>query len=815
VLARRVDQRLEGLDRARPVAHRAAHEAQLLERLERRLDALALGEVRRELEHALELRGRLAVRVAPLVVLGRAQAVVHGAREVASALEVHGQLGRDLAHALAVQLLAAQPDALVQPRAARRRRAAVQDVRLQAVREGVARGEAAVGEATDPRGAQEEPAPREPVAVLLDARRLGLEPGGHGRGGEFRAGDRRGLEHALLVLGQTRDLELEHLADALRHLARQHLGVARELDAPAALAQHALRDQPVDDVHEEERMTLRAAVERARERRRQRMAGEARVEVTTDRFGIEVGEHDLAAQAARREIELDRAQLLAGMDVGRAAGEQEEQACRLAPPGEQRHEVERRGIAPVQVLEQEHERRLVRERLERLGHLAQHALARRAEQLAREALAPGGVAQRGQLHEPGGRVAREPGLDARSMGTAAEPAQRVEHGQIRLALAEGLEALAARDQSHAAALDLAQARLDERGLADSGRAAHEHDAALALQRPLVRGAELVELGAAADERAGALGCRSRRGRGRGFSAPRQLAQERIPAAVARLDPARRARVVAQRHAQLAHAHLEHAVGHRRAAPHLVEQLVLRHQAPGPLREVAQERIRTRGERDALGAEPQTLVDGVQARLRLLALPLHLAVSARRAGILTPSSPLAQERSAALAHPARPVSRTGTPTRSRRRIPPLLVEPSRSAPGRLHLPPKRAPRTTAIAMKHHSFPIVSLAARLAPVLPLVLASACSSGGGGGGSAANAVLAGPSRSTNVALTSDDRVLVVANRDADTATVLAVRDALGADAFRKWPRSPWVTSRAQSRSRRTTRRPSWPTRRAAPSR
>jgi len=85
------------------------------------------------------------------------------------------------------------------------------------------------------------------------------------------------------------------------------------------------------------------------------------------------------------------------------------------------------------------------------------------------------------------------------------------------------------------------------------------------------------------------------------------------------------------------------------------------------------------------------------------------------------------------------------------------------------------------MKHTSHPIVSLAVGvLAPVLPLVLASACSSGGGGGGGGANAILAGPSRSTNIALTSDDRVLVVANRDADTATVLAVRDAQGADAF-----------------------------------
>ncbi len=68
--------------------------------------------------------------------------------------------------------------------------------------------------------------------------------------------------------------------------------------------------------------------------------------------------------------------------------------------------------------------------------------------------------------------------------------------------------------------------------------------------------------------------------------------------------------------------------------------------------------------------------------------------------------------------------------------------------------------------------------LACALPLLAASGCSSDGGGG---SPAILAGPSRSTNIALTSDDRRLVVANLDADTVTVLGVRDAQG-DRFEK---------------------------------
>ena len=85
------------------------------------------------------------------------------------------------------------------------------------------------------------------------------------------------------------------------------------------------------------------------------------------------------------------------------------------------------------------------------------------------------------------------------------------------------------------------------------------------------------------------------------------------------------------------------------------------------------------------------------------------------------------------------------------------------------------------MKHFSSTRFARASSLACALLSVLgASACSSGGGGGGG--QAILAAPSRSTNVALTSDDQRLVVANRDSDTVTVLRVRDAAGNDAFEK---------------------------------
>src|SRR5206468_10697555 len=98
-------------------------------------------------------------------------------------------------------------------------------------------------------GSQEQSAPRELVAALLDLDRALLQARGDGCGGELEPRDRGGLEHALLGRGQARDLQLEDLANALGRLARDDERVAGELEPPGLLAQQALLGQPVDDVN--------------------------------------------------------------------------------------------------------------------------------------------------------------------------------------------------------------------------------------------------------------------------------------------------------------------------------------------------------------------------------------------------------------------------------------------------------------------------------------------------------------------------------------------------------------------------------------
>ena len=87
-------------------------------------------------------------------------------------LEVRCQLGGDLGRLRAERGHLALGDAAVQPDAPRLRDALVEDVLVERVHEAVASGEGAVGPLLDAGGAQELAAPREPLAAVVERRRL-------------------------------------------------------------------------------------------------------------------------------------------------------------------------------------------------------------------------------------------------------------------------------------------------------------------------------------------------------------------------------------------------------------------------------------------------------------------------------------------------------------------------------------------------------------------------------------------------------------------------------------------------------------------
>ena len=389
---------------------------------------------------------------------------------------------------------------------ARRRRALVDDVAVQRVDEREATADAAVARGRDAGTADQAALRREVLEALFHV--LRGEPGrGSGeRRGELDTGDGRGLDHARLGGIEQLDLALDHAAQLLGHLARDVLGQGREPPRAVRLDQQVALEQVLDDAGDEQRAAAGPLVQDRREAARRR-AAETQLDVALDLVLAEVGERHLGAQPPRVQAVLQVAdRVLGDHRVDRPVAAQHEEARGLAALREKADQVERRGIAPVEVLEHEDQRLLRAERLGELGDLAQHALARGALELALQRCAAVLADEPGHLHEPARRHAAQRLDEGRPAGAARERAERLEHRQVRLAAAEVVEALAARDAHRR--LDPREPRVDQRRLADAGLAGHEHHLALRRRAPgpavLVERRERV---VAADERQPADGRR--------------------------------------------------------------------------------------------------------------------------------------------------------------------------------------------------------------------------------------------------------------------------------------------------------------------
>ena len=213
-------------------------------------------------------------------------------------------------------------------------------------------------------------------------------------------------------------------------------------------------------------------------------------------------ERQLLAAALKLEFVLDALQRMIAVDHLRGpVGAEHQQPRRPSPPREQREEVQRRRIAPVQIFEHQNERAFRGGRLQRFGHLAQHPLAGRSrhDQAAaffrRQALE-----DRRHLREPGRRVLAEVRDQVLAARLSAQLAEGGEDRQVRLACAEVLDALTATDECLADVRRAVDERVDQRGLADARLAADEDHAALATPCGVPPGVEARELGLAPDQR---------------------------------------------------------------------------------------------------------------------------------------------------------------------------------------------------------------------------------------------------------------------------------------------------------------------------
>src|SRR5262249_22450966 len=128
---------------------------------------------------------------------------------------------------------------------------------------------------------------------------------------------------------------------------------------------------------------------------------------------------------------------------------------------------------PMQIVEDDDERRLGGERFQRFGDLSEHALRRCAEDLVLQRLAL--LDQGWHLGQPRRSVAPEQRDDALPAPKTREATRRVENRQVRFGTAHVLEALTPRDPHVRVVLLYARyERVDHAGLADPAFADDEH-----------------------------------------------------------------------------------------------------------------------------------------------------------------------------------------------------------------------------------------------------------------------------------------------------------------------------------------------------
>ena len=171
---------------------------------------------------------------------------------------------------------------------------------------------------------------------------------------------------------------------------------------------------------------------------------------------------------------VDRTERMAAeRHLDRSIGPDHEEPRRIAPLRQRRHEVERRVIAPMQILQQQDQRR--RQGGDERRDVAQHTLARAGAEPALERLALGRLDHPGDLHEPGRRMATQHVHDRTPAAGRAETSERLEDRQVRLAGAVLLDALPASDQGDRGIDGPLHEPVDEGRLADAGFADDEDD----------------------------------------------------------------------------------------------------------------------------------------------------------------------------------------------------------------------------------------------------------------------------------------------------------------------------------------------------
>src|SRR5262249_55541807 len=177
-------------------------------------------------------------------------------------------------------------------------------------------------------------------------------------------------------------LPAEELLQADGNPPRRAIDGTLDVPSPVAHRQEATGDEVVEHAHHEERVTLRALIEERRDALG--LVGRLETEPRRDVFRHvrprQQLERERFAEATREELVLDGAEWMVVYDhVGGPEAGGPHEMRRSAAARDAREPVDRRRVAPLQVLEHEHERPPARELLEGIRDFPQHASGMRRQ----------------------------------------------------------------------------------------------------------------------------------------------------------------------------------------------------------------------------------------------------------------------------------------------------------------------------------------------------------------------------------------------------------------------------------------------------
>ncbi len=183
------------------------------------------------------------------------------------------------------------------------------------------------------------------------------EAGGDGRRRALHADDACSFEHRALLGAESLDLLFDQLPDIVGNSGFDRAKAIRESPLSIVLHDRAFVDQILDEIHHEQRVTFGALVNEPGESLLEAMPAQLHVQIRGDVAFAEVLERDFVAQTMRLQLALRAFQrMVAENHLDGPIGPDHHEPGRIAPPREVPDQVERRVIAPVQILEREYQR---------------------------------------------------------------------------------------------------------------------------------------------------------------------------------------------------------------------------------------------------------------------------------------------------------------------------------------------------------------------------------------------------------------------------------------------------------------------------